>query len=53
MRKVELRAMESNKYEVIKKLIDTNSNKKNAMLKIGCSLRNINRLIAIYKTSLI
>ena len=26
MRKVELRAMESNKYEVIKKLIDTNGN---------------------------
>jgi transposase len=50
MRKVELRAMESNKYEVIKKLIDTNGNKKNAMLKIGCSLRNINRLIAKYKS---
>ena len=33
MRKVELRVMELNKYEVIKKLIDTNGNKKSAMLK--------------------
>lgn len=50
MRKVELRVMELNKYEVIKKLIDTNGNKKSAMLKLGCSLRNINRLIAKYKS---
>ena len=41
--------MESNKYEVIKKLIDTNGNTTNAMLKIGCSLRHINRLIPNYK----
>ena len=50
MRKVELRTMELNKYEVIKKLVDTNGNKNSAMLKLRCSLRNINRLIAKYKS---
>lgn len=50
MRKVELRTMELNKYEVIKKLVDTNGNKNSAIIKLGCSSRNLNRLIAKYKS---
>jgi len=40
---------ENQKYEIIKKLVDTNGNKKSAALKIGCSDRHINRLIKGYK----
>ncbi|MDI9495942.1 MAG: ISNCY family transposase [Bacillota bacterium] len=40
---------ENQKYEIIKKLVDTNGNKKTAALKIGCSDRHINRLIKGYK----
>ncbi len=40
---------ENHKYEVIKKLVDTNGNKKTAALKIGCSDRHINRLIKGYQ----
>lgn len=40
---------ENQKYEIIKKLVDTNGNKKTAALKIGCSHRHINRLIKGYK----
>ncbi|QHQ61774.1 ISNCY family transposase [Anaerocolumna sedimenticola] len=40
---------ENHKYEIIKKLVDTNGNKKTAALKIGCSDRHINRLIKDYK----
>ena len=39
---------ENNKYEIIKKLVDSNGNKKTAALKIGCSDRHINRLIKGY-----
>ncbi len=40
---------EQEKYEVIKGLIDhTNGNKLNASLKLGCSVRHINRLISNY-----
>lgn len=39
---------ENKKYEVIKKLIETNGNKKTAALKLGCSDRHINRLIQGY-----
>ena len=45
MRKVELRMNEQNKYEIIKKLVDTNGNKKRAATKLGCTVRTINRLI--------
>ena len=34
MRKVELRMNEQNKYEIIKKLVETNGNKKSAKDKI-------------------
>ncbi len=40
---------ENYKYEIIKKLVDSNGNKKTAALKIGCSDRHINRLIKGYK----
>ena len=49
MRKVELNMTEENKYNIIKKLVETDGNKKRAALKIGCTLRNVNRLIAKYK----
>lgn len=48
MRKVELRMNEEYKYKTIKKLVETNGNKKRAALKLGCSVRNINRLIIKY-----
>ena len=50
MRKVELRMNEENKYMIIKKLVETNGNKKRAAIKLGCSTRTINRLIIKYKT---
>lgn len=40
---------ENQKYDIIKKLVDSNGNKKTAALKIGCSDRHINRLIKGYK----
>ena len=49
MRKVELRMKELNKYEVIKELVDHNGNKIRAKEKLGLYIRQINRLIKIYK----
>lgn len=49
MRKVELRMNELKKYEIIKKLVDTDGNKKRAAIKIGCSVRTVDRLIIKYK----
>ena len=49
MRKVELRMKELNKDEVIKELVDHNGNKIRAKEKLGLSIRQINRLIKIYK----
>ena len=49
MRKVELRMKELNKYEIIKELVDHNGNKIRAKEKLGLSIRQINRLIKIYK----
>ena len=49
MRKVELRMNEQNKYEIIKKLVETNGNKKRAANRLGCTVRTINRLIIKYK----
>jgi len=42
---------ENEKFQIIKKLVDTNGNKQTACLKIGCSLRHVNRLIIGYKES--
>ncbi|QBE94809.1 hypothetical protein PMF13cell1_02832 [Blautia producta] len=51
IRKVILTLNENEKYLTIKKLVDTNGNKQTAALKIGCTTRHINRLIAGYKDS--
>jgi len=48
MRKVELTMNENEKYETIKKLVETNGNKKRAAVKLGCTVRSVNRLIAKY-----
>ena len=50
MRKVELSLKEKEKYEVIKKLVETNGNKERARIKLKLkSIRQVNRLIAGYK----
>lgn len=49
MRKVNLRMKETNKYEVIKELVDHGGNKKRAAQKLGLTVRQVNRLIKIYK----
>lgn len=49
MRKVDLTMDENQKYEIIKKLIETNGNKERAALNIGCTVRHINRMIQGYK----
>lgn len=50
MRKVELSLKEKLKYQIIKKLVETNGNKERARIKLGLkSIRQINRLIAGYK----
>ena len=50
MRKVELSLKEKQKYEIIKKLVETNGNKECARIKLGLkSIRQVNRLIAEYK----
>lgn len=49
MREVVLRMKEQYKYEIIKKLVDTNGNKKNAALKLHCTIRTVNRLILLYQ----
>ena len=49
MRKVELTLKEKQKYEIIKKLVDTDGNKERARIKLGFkSMKQINRLIAGY-----
>lgn len=49
MRKVELSMDGNEKYEVIKKLVDTNGNKNKASSKLQCSIRTIDRMIIGYK----
>lgn len=49
LKRIDLRMNEQQKYEVIKSLVDHNGNKKAAALKLGCTERNINRLIKKYK----
>lgn len=44
MKKVELRMNEQNKYEIIKKLVEIDENKKRAATKLGCTVRTINNL---------
>lgn len=49
MRKVILTMNEEKRFEIIKRLVDTGGNKKNAALKLSCSQRHINRMIIGYK----
>jgi len=49
MRKVNLRMNEERKYQVIKKLVETNGNKKRAAIELDLTIRQINRLINGYK----
>ena len=49
MRKVNLRMKEQNKYEVIKEVVDHGLSKERASLKLDLTIRQINRLIRIYK----
>jgi len=51
MRKVNLTMKEMDKYSTIKKLIETNGNKKRAAVALNCSQRHINRMIKGYKES--
>ena len=48
MRKVELTMDEEKKYKIIKKLVETNGNKKRACIELDCTIRHINRIIAGY-----
>lgn len=50
IRKVDLNMTEEYNYEIIKKLLETNGNKKNAALKLNCTIRHINRMIQGYKS---
>ena len=49
MRKVILTMDENQKYTTIKKLVETNGNKKRAALYLNCSIRHINRMIKGYQ----
>lgn len=49
MRKVELNMKEEKKYEVIKDIVNNKCSKKSASIKLGLSIRHINRLINSYK----
>lgn len=49
MKKVKLRMNELEKYKVIKELVEHNGNKNRAALKLNLSIRQINRLILVYK----
>ena len=47
-RKVELRMNEQLKYLTIKKLVESNGNKKRAAIELHCTVRSIDRMIAGY-----
>lgn len=49
MKRIGLTMPEQEKYEIIKSLVDHQGNKKRAALQLGCTIRNINRLITKYK----
>lgn len=49
MKEVKLRMSEQEKYDVIKDLVDHNGNKKRAAVKLGITVRQVNRLIIKYK----
>mgnify|MGYP001564122637 CR=1 FL=1 len=39
------------KYQIIKKLVELNGNKKAAALRIGCTVRHLNRMIRGYRSN--
>ena len=49
MRKVTLSLNAQEKYEIIKNLVERTGNKERAAVKLGCSLRHVNRLIKKYR----
>lgn len=49
IRKVDLTMEENDRYITIKKLVETNGNKKRAALHLNCSVRHVNRMIKGYK----
>ena len=49
IRKVNLTMNEQKKYEVIKRLVETNGNKNRAAAELGCTKRTIDRLIKSYR----
>lgn len=49
MRKVNLRMNEKEKYEKIKELVEHGGNKQRVALKLGLTVRQVNRLIKKYK----
>lgn len=51
IRKVDLNMKEDFKYQIIKKIAESNGNKKAAALRIGCTVRHLNRLIKGYRSS--
>ena len=49
MKKIELNQKEEFRYEVIKKLVETDGNRKAAAVKLNCSEKTVRRLIRIYR----
>lgn len=49
IRKVDLTLNEQTKYEVIKKLSESNGNKKAAAIRLGCTVRHVNRMLKGYQ----
>ena len=49
IRKVELTMNEQAKYEAIKKLSESGGNKKAVAIKLGCTLRHVNRMLKGYQ----
>ena len=50
MKRMDLNMKEKNIYEIIKKLVDTNGNKNRVAIRLGFSVRYVNKLIQKYKT---
>lgn len=49
MKRIELTMTEQEKYQIIKSLVDHDGNKNRAAVQLGCTRRNINRLIKKYQ----
>ncbi len=49
IRRIDLNMDEQKKYEVIKKLVDSQGNKDRAAITLGITRRQVDRLIIAYK----